>query len=411
MEKVRRAVNEIAYARNPRKLCRLHRSLIPLLSIASSLYKLALSLRHSLYRHGFFPVHRLPVAVVSVGNLSWGGNGKTPMVEFIARWLCHFGISPLILSRGYAGGDEVNMLRRHLLWTPTKFGVGANRAAVASQFIQRYGYVDTRESSWYRKQQLGHELNVSVDSENIGAVVLDDAMQVMPTIAPTKERYRKHWSLWRDLDIVMVNGLTLWGNLQLLPLGPLREPLTALKRADAVVIHHADLVSENILKDIESTIRGIKESIPLFFSKMDPTYLFEVGNTNANIPLTALHKATILCVSAIGSAESFVKKIQKMGACYVDRVDFSDHHAFHVKDIELIRAKLKELEGKFGSKPIVVITEKDYDRDPEILKQLYPFKTFVVCSTLMVMSYKGSTEDSFKNFLKDHLRLKFPAEN
>ncbi|XP_057724164.1 probable tetraacyldisaccharide 4'-kinase, mitochondrial [Arachis stenosperma] len=397
MEKVRRAANEIAYARNPRKLCRLHRSLIPLLSISSSLYKLALSLRHSLYRHGFFPVHRLPVAVVSVGNLSWGGNGKTPMVEFIARWLCHSGISPLILSRGYAGGDEVNMLRRHLLWTPTKFGVGANRAAVASQFIQRYGYVDTRESSWYRKQQLGHELNISVDSENIGAVVLDDAMQ--------------HWSLWRDLDIVMVNGLTLWGNLQLLPLGPLREPLTALKRADAVVIHHADLVSENILKDIESTIRGIKESIPLFLTKMDPTYLFEVGNTKANIPLTGLHKATILCVSAIGSAESFVKKIQKMGARYVDRVDFSDHHAFHVKDIELIRAKLRELEGKFGSKPIVVITEKDYDRDPEILKQLYPFKTFVLCSALMVMSYKGSTEDSFKNFLKDHLRLKFPAEN
>ncbi|MED6224635.1 hypothetical protein PIB30_086050 [Stylosanthes scabra] len=397
MENLRRAVNEIAYSRNPRKLSPLHRSLIPLLSIASSLYKLALSLRHSLYRHRFFPIHRLPVAVVSVGNLSWGGNGKTPMVEFIARCLSHFGISPLILSRGYAGGDEVNMLRRHLLGTPTKFGVGANRAAVASQLIQRYGYVDTRESSWYRKQHLGHDLNVSLDSENIGAVVLDDAMQ--------------HWSLWRDLDIVMVNGLTLWGNLHLLPLGPLREPLTALKRADIVVIHHADLVSEHIVKEIESTIRGIKESIPLFLTKMDPTYIFEVGNINAKIPLTALHKATILCVSAIGSAESFVKKIEKMGALYVDRVGFSDHHAFNVKDIELIRAKLEELEGKFGSKPIVVVTEKDYDRDPEILKQLYPFKTFVLCSTVMVMAYKGSTEDSFKNFLKDHLKLKLPSEN
>ena len=71
-------------------------------------------------------------------------------------------------------------------------------------------------------------------------------------------------------------------------------------------------VSEHILKDIESTILGIKESVPIFLTKMNPTYLFEVGSINAKIPLTALHKATILCVSAIGSAEPFVKQIQKV---------------------------------------------------------------------------------------------------
>ncbi|KAJ1441350.1 Tetraacyldisaccharide 4-kinase [Sesbania bispinosa] len=207
----------------------------------------------------------------------------------------------------------------------------------------------------------------------------------------------------------MVNGLTLWGNCQLLPLGPLREPLTALRRADVVVIHHADLVSEHILKDIESMIQGLKKSVPMFLTKMDPTYLFEVGIINAKIPLTALHSATILCVSAIGSAEPFVKRIQKMGALHVDRIDFSDHHIFHARDIVMIRARLGELEGKFGSKPIVVITEKDYDRDPEILKQLYPFKVLVLCSTLRVLPYRGSTDDSFKKILKDQLKLELPA--
>ncbi|KAH1197396.1 putative tetraacyldisaccharide 4'-kinase, mitochondrial [Glycine max] len=305
-----------------------------------------------------------------------GKFGSKPIVVITEKDMATIKLSVvehILVSRGYGGGDEVNMLRRHLLGTSTKFGVGANRAVVASHFIQKYGYIDIGKSSWHEKQYLDQKVQDSLDSEKIGVVVLDDAMQV---------------ALERDLDIVMVNELTLWGNLQLLPRGPLMEPLTALRRADEVVIHHADLVSEHTLKDIESMVLGINKSVPIFLTKMDPTYLFEVGTINAKIPLTALHEATVLCVSAIGSAKPFVKLIQK--------------------DIEMIRAKLGELEGKFGSKPIVVITEKDYDRDPEILKQLHPFKVFVLCSALKVLPYRGSREDSFKKFLKDHLKLELP---
>ena len=76
------------------------------------------------------------------------------------------------------------MLRRHLLGTPTKFGVGANRAAVASRFIQKYGYVDIGKSSWHEKQYLDQKVQDSLDSEKIGVVVLDDAMQVMQLLSP-----------------------------------------------------------------------------------------------------------------------------------------------------------------------------------------------------------------------------------
>ena len=100
MEKVRAVVKEIAYAENHAKLSPLKRSvIIPVLSFASSLYALALSLRHSLYRFRLLRNHRLAVPVISVGNLTWGGNGKTPMVEFIARFLADSGIPPLILTR------------------------------------------------------------------------------------------------------------------------------------------------------------------------------------------------------------------------------------------------------------------------------------------------------------------------
>lgn len=204
----------------------------------------------------------------------------------------------------------------------------------------------------------------------------------------------------------MVNGLMPWGNRKLLPLGPLREPLMALKRADVAVVHHADLVSEQNLKDIELEMRDIKNSLSVFFTRMAPLYLFEVGNINSKIPLTAVCNAVILCVSAIGSANSFVQSLQKLGPYSVDRLDFSDHHSFQARDIEMIKRKLEELEGKFNSKPIVVVTEKDYDRDPEILMHLEAFKVLVLCSKLQIIPRGECTGDSFKLLLKELLDVK-----
>ncbi|KAK4852677.1 hypothetical protein QYF36_026086 [Acer negundo] len=386
MEKLRRLVNEIAYTQDHAKLTPLQSSLTPLLSFASSIYGVALYLRRSLHRFGLFSNQRLPVPVISVGNLTWGGNGKTPMVEFIARFVDDSGISPLILTRGYAGGDEVRMLRRHLIGRPVKIGVGANRAATAASFFEKYGYIDPRCRKFSESTCIGRKLGSHMKSDEIGVIVLDDGMQ--------------HWSLWRDLEIVMVNGLMPWGNHQLLPLGPLREPLTALKKADAAVIHNADLVSDQNLKNIELEMQEIKNSLPIFFTRMAPSYLFEVGNANSKIPLTAVSNAVVLCVSAIGSANAFVQGLGKLGAYYVDRLDYSDHHVFQVEDIETIRKRLGELEGKFGSKPIVVVTEKDYDRDPEILKHLEPSKVLVLCSELQFLAHGGCSEDSFKSLLK-----------
>ncbi|XP_062077691.1 probable tetraacyldisaccharide 4'-kinase, mitochondrial [Humulus lupulus] len=387
MEKLRKAVNEIAYCKDHTKLSPLHRSLVPVLSFASALYSVALSLRRSLYFSGLIHRNRLTVPLISVGNLTWGGTGKTPMVEFLALWLVDSGISPLILSRGYAGGDETKMLQRHLLGRPVKIGVGANRAATAASFFEKCGYVDPNtvsERLWVDAKESSRS-----GSEKIGLAILDDGMQ--------------HWSLQRDIEIVMVNGLMLWGNCHLLPLGPLREPLIALRRADAVVIHHADLLSEQKLKDIELMVRDVKESLPIFFTTMAPTHIFDVRSFNSKKPLEALRNTIVLCVSAIGSANAFVLGIKKLGAVYVDQLEFSDHHMFQFTDMEIVRERLGELEKKFCSKPIVVVTEKDYDRDPDIFKHLDPFEVMALCSQLQITSQRGISEDSFKKLLKEML--------
>ncbi|XP_058094857.1 probable tetraacyldisaccharide 4'-kinase, mitochondrial isoform X2 [Magnolia sinica] len=345
MENLRRAITQIANAQTQDLQNLSHFSrfcLIPFLSFSSSLYRLSLFLRHNLYLFGLFRKQRLPVRVISVGNLTWGGNGKTPMVEYIALLLSNSGITPLVLTRGYAGGDEAKMLQRHLLSTSAKIGVGANRAGTAAWFLEKYGYID-QFSTCFEKHCPGQKSSCS-EVGKIGAVILDDGMQ--------------HWSLLRDLEIVMVNGIIPWGNGQLLPRGPLREPLTALRRADVAVIHHADLISDRQLRHIKATVREIKETLPILFSRMSPSHFFEVKNCDSKLPLTTVKNMVVLCVSAIGCPNAFVLGIEQIGPLCVDRLDFSDHHFFQAMDIMTIKERLKVLKDEFRVKPIIVVTEK-----------------------------------------------------
>ncbi|CAN6445759.1 unnamed protein product [Victoria cruziana] len=281
---------------------------IPILSVASSVYQASVLVRQRLYTIGLFSQRRLPLPVISVGNLTWGGNGKTPMVEFIARHLFEDGICPLILTRGYAGGDEANMLQRHLVGTHAKIGVGANRVATASSFLSRYGYIENL-SALCRKQKD----NIDYGGK-IGAVILDDGMQ--------------HLRLARNLDILMINGMMPWGNGRLIPYGPLREPLTALRRVHIAVIHNANMVPDMQLEMIVSQLREIKKSLPIFFSRLDPSHFFNVQQPSITLPLTTVRDVVVLCISALGFAEAFVKTIEKLEASYVDRMDFTDHHSF-----------------------------------------------------------------------------------
>ncbi|WOG99063.1 hypothetical protein DCAR_0418410 [Daucus carota subsp. sativus] len=385
MERLRKMVNEIAYTPlswkggGLSKLSAIQLSLIPILSLTSTLYKIILSFRRHLYRSRFLPNHRLPVPVISVGNLSWGGNGKTPMVEFIAKWLLHSGVSPLILTRGYGCADEAKMLQRHFNGTSARIGVGANRAAVAAPFLKRHKRLCS--------EQIGGSF---LDSSTIQVVILDDGMQ--------------HLHLCRDVDIVMVNGMMPWGNRNLLPLGPLREPLTALKRANIVVIHHADLMLEQEIKVIESTIRENNKAVSIYYAKMTPSHLFAVGKVSCELPLLAIHNRTILCVSAIGCANSFARSVEKVRPRCVDRMDFSDHHVFQREDVEKIMLRLQELVVKFGSEPIVIVTEKDYDRDPNMFGELDPFEVLVLCSKLQIVSRGGCTDEHFKKYMKWFLK-------
>ncbi|XP_073055821.1 probable tetraacyldisaccharide 4'-kinase, mitochondrial isoform X3 [Primulina eburnea] len=340
MENVRKAVRQIAYSHTLSSLPLLHLSLLPLLSFASSLYSIALSLRHHLYNLKILTKHRLPVPVISVGNLTWGGNGKTPMVEFLARLLIDSGVSPLILTRGYGGADEAKMLRRHLQGTCAKIGIGVNRAATALSFLEKYGYVnfhDIRCSKRIFSEE--KEKNLS-NSDQIGAAILDDGMQVQ----------------------------------------------------------------EKDIKALESSVQKVKESVPIFLTEMAPLHFFKPEDVSFKIPLEAVKNKILLCISGIGFADSFIQRIDKMGPRYLDRLDFSDHHLFRMKDIKIVRTRIQTLESKFAAKPIVVATEKDYDRSPRILQLLEPYEVLVVCCRLQILPHDERTENSFEKIMMELFR-------
>ncbi|XP_020093192.1 probable tetraacyldisaccharide 4'-kinase, mitochondrial isoform X2 [Ananas comosus] len=390
MEFLKRAILRIASTPDARlsELPRLHRRLLlPILSSASALYRLSLLLRRC--RRLLLSPHRLPVPVISVGNVTWGGNGKTPMVELIARFFDECGVAPLVLTRGYAGGDEAKMLKRHLQDTSAIIGIGANRAATAASLLNKHGYTDACRVLCMEDHTLPHKFGPHSDNGKVGVVILDDGMQ--------------HWSLLRNVEIVMVNSMMPWGNSHLIPRGPLREPLSALGRADILVIHHADLVSDMQLKIIESTVLYICATLPMFFSRLVPSHLFGVKNPHSRFPLTMLNNSAVLCVSGIGFPYAFFHAVRELGPLHVGRLDFLDHHPFKASDIQLIREKAAKLAADYNKETVVVVTEKDYDRNPHILGEIDDINVLVLCSSLQIMPLEGKSEDDFRMKLKELL--------
>lgn len=194
----------------------------PMLWVLSRIYLALIVLRKIFYKIGIFRCHRLSVPVISVGNLTMGGVGKTPLVEFIAQTLKKKEIRPVILMRGYMQGDtsgrsqnsdEATMLRSILADIPVL--IGADRVKNAKEFIKK---------------------------NKADVFLLDDGFQ--------------HWRLSRDIDIVAIDTTDPWGNGDVLPRGILREPRTALGRADIFVLTKTDLAAKQ-LETLKTELRAI----------------------------------------------------------------------------------------------------------------------------------------------------------
>ncbi|MFO0815449.1 MAG: tetraacyldisaccharide 4'-kinase [Gemmatales bacterium] len=285
-----------------------------ILRICSYPYSWYMQLRNQAYQRGWAKKQSVTVPVIVVGNLTTGGTGKTPVVEFVARWFRDHELQVAILSRGYGNeigrNDEALVLEENLPDVPHL--QGADRVALAQMAIE----------------ELETEL-----------LVLDDGFQ--------------HRRLQRDLDIVLIDATCPWGYGFCLPGGLLREPVRGIRRAGLVVITRVDQVNPKQLTAIRETVREIHPACPVVLSNHVPRCL---QNTSEQQALDELKQREVLAFCGIGNPEAFWQTLRRTGCNILDTRIFPDHFNYQRHDVE----KLAEWVRLFPQGTWVVTTQKDF---------------------------------------------------
>lgn len=281
-----------------------------------------------LYTHGWLKQKHLNGAVISVGNLSLGGTGKTPMVLWLAERLLAQGKRVAILSRGYRGSrgtsDEVELLRARL-GPRVPIGVGKNRFGQGKQ----------------------------LEPEKIDVYLLDDGFQ--------------HLQLARDLDIVLLDLSRPLRHDWLIPAGRLREPRSALNRADLVVFTHA----ENQTLAVSATQE--LHQFPIFPSTLHLLGFRPHGGHNSSKLLAEIIDGPVFAFCGIGNPDAFFRDLARWRVRVVGRASFPDHHRYTVSDL----ARLEHSAARASAKAFVS-TEKDAENLGSLSFSMFPLYLAVV---------------------------------
>ena len=294
------------------------------MSAAEPFYAAVATARNRLFDAGLRKSHRLPRPVVSVGNITTGGTGKTPVVRWLAGRLRDHGHRVAVLARGYGArpghaGDEQVMLDRLLndgMPELQRVAVLANpdRVAAATQFLREHPETD--------------------------AFVLDDGFQ--------------HRRLARDLDVVLVSATGPFGYGHVLPRGMLREPLRGLGRAGAVVITHADQAPAGELEAIEREVRRFNPHAPVYRAVHAHAGLRR-GADHESRPIEDLRAMNWFALCGIGDPRTFLRQLQSIGGRYAGHRWFADHHGYTDADLAAVRA-----EARAAGADVLITTEKDW---------------------------------------------------
>ncbi len=304
-----------------------------MLSALSWLYGKIIDTRNTHFERGTLKSHSLGAPTISVGNITVGGTGKTPLVAMIAEFLADKGEKVCIISRGYKRANEKERV------------VVSDGAGIIASLKQAGD-----EPFELAQKLLGKAIVISdadrlrsgkwaKDKYGITAFILDDAFQ--------------HRKAKRDLDIVVIDATNPFGNRKTLPSGILREPLSNLHRADLVVITRANLVDD--IAPIEGEIRRHNEKCDIVIAKNKTSRIVELGVFLRGDKLDTVKpngKAFAFC--ALGNPDSFFDQLRNEGFNLTAANTFSDHHSYTKHDVITIVTAAKE-----SSAEILFTTAKD----------------------------------------------------
>ncbi len=312
-----------------------------MLPILGSIYGKIADVRNTLYEKGVFKVHNLGARTISIGNITTGGTGKTPLVMFVAEHLAEQGEKVCILTRGFGredpqkrvlvsdgkkiladarmGGDEPVEIAQKLLGRAIVIA-DANRVASAKWAIAKFG---------------------------VTAFVLDDAFQ--------------HRRAKRDVDVVAIDATNPFGGGKMLPDGRLREPLVNLDRADVIVLTRSNLVNDT--KAIEAKIKEFAPDTSIFSASTRTSKVsllrdfLSDGNDysrNEKYDKDDLSGLPAFAFSALGNPTSFIEQLKRDNTVIVGTHAFADHHYYVGSEMKMIAQK-----ARASGAELLITTGKD----------------------------------------------------
>jgi tetraacyldisaccharide 4'-kinase len=343
-------------------------TVIKIIASAISLpYRLIITFRNWLYDKKIFAVVKLPCPVISVGNITAGGTGKTPCVIMMARMLQSHGFKPAILSRGYGGsstksvnivadgknilldsktaGDEPFLMAQSLRSIPII--VGPQRIKTGKTAINRFG---------------------------ANVLICDDAMQ--------------HRQIFRDINLVLLDSQDPLGNGHILPRGKLREPIAGLKRASAFLLTRTNETpkTDNINKKLSQI-----GNIPIFTSIHKLKDMIK-GDYSDKWPIADLKGKKVCAFCGIAKPDSFKKSLLAAQSHILSFDTFPDHHNYSRAELEIIKNKFYK-----NKADLIITTQKDgmrLQKFPEFLNMVYMLRI-----ELEIIP----SRESFKKFILDRL--------
>ncbi len=303
------------------------------LQILSLGYLLGWVTKRVLYKTNISPTYKLPVKIICIGNITWGGTGKSVTVIKLAQDLVNSSKKVAVVSRGYMHkksaenitlvsdgktvlcndpticGDEPLMLSHKLLSIP--IAVSGNRYEVGQFIIKKF---------------------------NPDIIIMDDGYQ--------------HWQLYRNLDIVCVDSSVWLGTQHVLPAGILREPLNSLKHAGLVNLTHIDLINTEQLRQWEQLFKRVCPDVPVVYSKHK---IAKLRRLISDKEVTAFEpkETPVILLSAVGNNAGFFTSIKSAGFNIINHYKFMDHHWYAKEDLYPCIKRASELNTD------IITTEKD----------------------------------------------------
>ncbi len=292
-------------------------------------YGSLMNLRNRLFEREIFKSNALDVPTISVGNITLGGTGKTPLVAYIAEFLADSGKKVCILTRGYgrenskkriivSDGETIIENARLTGDEPLELAKKLREKAVIIADPNRY------EAGKFARENF-----------DVSVFVLDDAFQ--------------HRQVKRNLDLVCVDAANPFGNERVFPFGILREPLKNLKRANAIIITRANLLDETETEKLKTEIAKIT-NCPIFVSRNKTDYLTELKSGNKEQKT----KSGFLAFCALGNPKNFFTQLENEKFNLIGVKSFPDHYFYNQSDIE----KIEEISVNIGA-DCLITTAKD----------------------------------------------------